>query len=83
MILFGALVGYHILPYILLLSRLANVTDDEHLYGVNGSSGGYAETIFRHAAKALFGRDIEGPLLFRMIRNSDFREISLEVRSLF
>ncbi|XP_057543151.1 protein NAR1 [Amaranthus tricolor] len=58
---------------------LANVTDDEHLYGVNGSSGGYAETIFRHAAKALFGRDIEGPLLFRMIRNSDFREISLEV----
>ncbi|KNA06034.1 hypothetical protein SOVF_184760 [Spinacia oleracea] len=58
---------------------LTNVTDDENLYGVDGSSGGYAETIFRHAAKALFERDIEGPLEFRMIRNSDFREVFLEV----
>jgi len=60
---------------------LTNVTDDGHLYGVNGSSGGYAETIFRHAAKVLFGRDIEGPLDFKMIRNSDFREVTLEVSS--
>lgn len=58
---------------------LTNVSDDGHLYGVDGSSGGYAETIFRHAAKALFGRDIEGPLEFKMIRNSDFREVFLEV----
>lgn len=58
---------------------LTNVTDDGHLYGVDGSSGGYAETIFRHAAQVLFGRDIEGPLDFKMIRNSDFREVTLEV----
>lgn len=58
---------------------LANVTDDGYLYGVNGSSGGYADTIFKHAAKALFGRDTNGPLEFRMIRNSDFREVLLEV----
>lgn len=58
---------------------LANVTDDGCLYGVNGSSGGYAETIFRHAARVLFGKDIEGPLELKMIRNSDFREVCLEV----
>ncbi|XP_021744539.1 protein NAR1-like [Chenopodium quinoa] len=58
---------------------LTNITDDGYLYGVNGGSGGYAETIFRHAAKALFDKDIEGPIEFRMIRNSDFREVILEV----
>ncbi|KAL9237899.1 hypothetical protein vseg_012394 [Gypsophila vaccaria] len=58
---------------------LTNVTDDGHLYGVNGSSGGYAETIFRHAAKSLYGREIGGPVDFKILRNSDFREVSLEV----
>ncbi|KAL2895806.1 Protein NAR1 [Bienertia sinuspersici] len=58
---------------------LANVNDEGYLYGVNGGSGGYAETIFRHAAKALFRKDIEGPLEFKIIRNSDFREVLLEV----
>ncbi|XP_074320988.1 protein NAR1-like [Silene latifolia] len=58
---------------------LTNATDDGHLYGVSGSSGGYAETVFRHAAKSLYGRDIEGPVDFRTLRNSDFREVSLEV----
>uniref|UniRef100_A0A0D3A7N1 Iron hydrogenase large subunit C-terminal domain-containing protein n=1 Tax=Brassica oleracea var. oleracea TaxID=109376 RepID=A0A0D3A7N1_BRAOL len=37
---------------------LTNVTEEGHLYGVAGSSGGYAETIFRHAATALFGHTI-------------------------
>ncbi|KAH9756168.1 protein NAR1 [Citrus sinensis] len=50
-----------------------------HLYGVAGSSGGYAETVFRHAAKTLFGKVIEGHLEFKTIRNSDFREVALEV----
>ncbi|KAL3742297.1 hypothetical protein ACJRO7_017732 [Eucalyptus globulus] len=58
---------------------MTNVDEDGHLYGVLGSSGGYAETIFRYAAKELFGRDIEGPLDFKIIRNSDFQEVSLEV----
>ncbi|KFK26540.1 hypothetical protein AALP_AA8G262300 [Arabis alpina] len=58
---------------------LTNVTEDGHLYGVAGSSGGYAETIFRHAAKALFGQTIEGPLEFKTLRNSDFREVVLEL----
>jgi len=59
--------------------RLTNVDEEGHLYGVSGGSGGYAETIFRHAAKILFGKEIEGPLDFRTIRNSDFREVTLEV----
>ncbi|KAJ4975226.1 hypothetical protein NE237_000332 [Protea cynaroides] len=58
---------------------LTNVDEEGHLYGVNGSSGGYAETIFRFAAKVLFGNEIEGPLDFKTIRNSDFQEINLEV----
>eukprot|EP00262_Sarcandra_glabra_P010880 TRINITY_DN2646_c0_g1_i1.p1 TRINITY_DN2646_c0_g1~~TRINITY_DN2646_c0_g1_i1.p1 ORF type:complete len:263 (-),score=55.40 TRINITY_DN2646_c0_g1_i1:52-744(-) len=58
---------------------LTNVDEDGHLYGVHGGSGGYAETIFRHAAKTLFGREIKGPLEFKILRNSDFREVNLEV----
>lgn len=58
---------------------LTNVNEEGDLYGVRGSSGGYAETIFRYAAKTLFGRHIDGPLNFRNIRNSDFQEVTLEV----
>ncbi|XP_071725153.1 protein NAR1 [Rutidosis leptorrhynchoides] len=58
---------------------LTNVDEEGHLYGVPGGSGGYAETLFRYAAKTLFGRDIQGPLDFRTIRNYDFQELTLEV----
>lgn len=58
---------------------LTNVDEEGQLYGVGGSSGGYAETIFRHAAKTLYGQEIKEPLVFKTIRNSDFREVSLEV----
>lgn len=61
--------------------RLTNVNEEGDLYGVRGSSGGYAETIFRYAAKTLFGRHIDGPLDFRNIRNSDFQEVTLEASS--
>ncbi|CAJ2642678.1 unnamed protein product [Trifolium pratense] len=58
---------------------LTNINEEGYLYGVRGSSGGYAETIFRYAAKTLFGRHIDGPLNFRNIKNSDFQEVTLEV----
>ncbi|XAR65750.1 hypothetical protein NMG60_11009960, partial [Bertholletia excelsa] len=58
---------------------LTNINEEGHLYGVHGSSGGYAETIFQYAAKTLFGREMEGPLEFKIIKNSDFREVCLEV----
>ncbi|GER26880.1 leucine-rich repeat protein kinase family protein [Striga asiatica] len=58
---------------------LSNVDEDDNLYGVCGSSGGYADTIFRHAAKVIFEKEIEGPLEFKTIRNADFREVTLEV----
>ncbi|CAM8932817.1 unnamed protein product [Rhodiola kirilowii] len=61
------------------LDRLfTNVNDEGQLFGVNGSSGGYAETIFRHAAKEIFGKEIVGPLEFKTIKNSDFREVTWE-----
>ncbi|KAJ8621482.1 hypothetical protein MRB53_030011 [Persea americana] len=61
------------------LDKLLMNVDEGHLYGVSGSSGGYAETIFRHAAKSLFGKEIKGPIDFKILWNSDFRELSLEV----
>ena len=61
--------------------RLSNINEEGHLYGVHGSSGGYAETIFRYAAKTLFGRHIDGPLNFRNIKNSDYQEVTLEASS--
>ncbi|PIM99884.1 Nuclear architecture related protein [Handroanthus impetiginosus] len=57
---------------------LSNVDEKGHLYGVAGSSGGYADTTFRYAAKVLFGKEIEGPLEFKTLRNVDFREVILE-----
>ncbi|KAK9935875.1 hypothetical protein M0R45_012749 [Rubus argutus] len=59
-------------------SMLTNFSEG-HLYGVHGSSGGYAETVFRYAAKVIFGREIEGPVDFRTVKNSDFQEVTLEV----
>ncbi|KAK1306578.1 hypothetical protein QJS10_CPA10g01820 [Acorus calamus] len=58
---------------------LTNVDEEGHIFGVSGGSGGYAETIFRYAATTLFGKEVEGPLDFRIIRNSDFREVTLEM----
>lgn len=58
---------------------MSNVDEEGHLYSVRGSSGGYADTIFCHASKILFGEEIEGPLQFKTIRNSDFQEVTLEV----
>ncbi|KAK4759709.1 hypothetical protein SAY87_022840 [Trapa incisa] len=58
---------------------MINVNENGELFGVLGSSGGYGDTIFRYAAKNLFGRDIQGPLDFKIIRNSDFQEVILEV----
>ncbi|GFP80483.1 cytosolic fe-s cluster assembly factor narfl [Phtheirospermum japonicum] len=58
---------------------LSNVDEEDNLYGVRGGSGGYADTIFRYAAKGLFGKEFEGPLEFKTIRNADFREVTLEV----
>ncbi|KAG6744507.1 hypothetical protein POTOM_051140 [Populus tomentosa] len=58
---------------------LTNVSEEGYLYGVAGSSGGYADTVFRNAARMLYGREIEGPLAFKSLRNMDFREVTLEV----
>jgi len=48
-----------------------------------GTSGGFGEFVFRHAASALFGVDDlpSGPLPWRAGRNGDVREISLEMEA--
>jgi len=47
-------------------------------FSTPGGSGGFAEHVFKEAASALFGEKVEGPLQMRVLRNQDFREISLE-----
>jgi iron only hydrogenase large subunit-like protein len=46
-----------------------------------GASGGYAENIFRFAARELHAHDIalDQPLVYRTTRNADLRELSLSV----
>ncbi|CAM0145661.1 unnamed protein product [Urochloa decumbens] len=73
----GAAIKHHVVEKLGL--KLTNVDEEGHLYGVSGGSGGYAEIVFRHAARAIYKREIEGPLDFRTLRNSDFCEITLEV----
>ncbi|KAI4343208.1 hypothetical protein MLD38_027737 [Melastoma candidum] len=58
---------------------MKNVDQNGNLYGVCGSSGGYAETIFRYAAKELYNLDLKGPLDFKIIINADLQEVTLDV----
>ncbi|XP_024524681.1 protein NAR1 [Selaginella moellendorffii] len=57
---------------------LTNVDEQGHLYGVPGGSGGYAECVFKYAAKHLFGAEPDR-VEFQVVRNADFREVKLEV----
>lgn len=41
-----------------MLHRFTNIDDEGQLYGPQGGSGGYAESIFRHAAKTLYGVNV-------------------------
>ncbi|KAL6046851.1 Cytosolic iron-sulfur assembly component 3 [Balamuthia mandrillaris] len=63
------------------LDSLFTNTDPKELFGVRGGSGGYAECVFRYAAKELFGVDIpeDRPLEWKQGRNPNFQTVSLEV----
>jgi len=58
--------------------HFTNIDDSGELYGPPGGSGGYAETIFRHAAKALYGVNVT-KVEFKTVRNQDFKTATLEV----
>jgi len=58
---------------------MSSVDEAGHVYGVRGGAGGYLETIFRHAARVLFGKVVEGPLQMKTLRNADFQEVFLEI----
>jgi iron only hydrogenase large subunit-like protein len=55
-----------------------NIDDEGQLYGPPGGSGGYTESIFRHAAKALYGVDVTN-VEFKSGRNPDFKTVTLEL----
>nr|CAH7734396.1 unnamed protein product [Callosobruchus chinensis] len=50
----------------------------EVMVSLGSGSGGYADHIFRYAAKELFGEEVSLPLEYRQLRNPDFKEATLE-----
>ncbi|KAN0018943.1 hypothetical protein ACTFIU_002145 [Dictyostelium citrinum] len=48
-------------------------------YSIKGSSGGYLEFVYKYAAKELFNVDILEPIEYKVGRNQDFKEVSLEI----
>ncbi|KAJ7532221.1 hypothetical protein O6H91_14G078000 [Diphasiastrum complanatum] len=72
-------IDFRALAEVPLDRMLTNIDEEDHLYGVPGGSGGYAECIFRHAAWTLFGKEFSGSLEFKILRNADFREMTLEL----
>ncbi|TQE02479.1 hypothetical protein C1H46_011887 [Malus baccata] len=65
------------------MQELLTNFNEGSLFGVHGSSGGYAETIFSYAAEVLFGREVKGPIDFKSVKNSDFQEVTLEASQVF
>eukprot|EP00762_Andalucia_godoyi_P001654 ANDGO_07062.mRNA.1 putative cytosolic Fe-S cluster assembly factor AAEL012261 len=66
-------------PDDLVLSFVPRSAESGRLVGYHGSgSGGYAEFIFRHAAKELFGVDVQ-QIAWKQGRNPDVRETELIV----
>ncbi|KAG2497731.1 hypothetical protein HYH03_004467 [Edaphochlamys debaryana] len=60
---------------------LPGMAPDDRLYGMpyGSSSGGYADYVFRTAARELYGVEVPpGPLPWRALRNSDFQELVLD-----
>ncbi|PNH06589.1 Cytosolic Fe-S cluster assembly factor NARFL [Tetrabaena socialis] len=59
---------------------LPGVPADDRLYGTpyGSSSGGYADFVYRAAARELYGIEVPpGPLPWRSLRNADFQELTL------
>ena len=63
----------------LCFHRFTNA-ENEKFYGPQGGSGGYLEVVFKYAAKALFDVTID-QIQYKVGRNPDFKEVSLEVNS--
>ncbi|KAM9994703.1 hypothetical protein ACTFIY_000903 [Dictyostelium cf. discoideum] len=55
------------------------LSPSNQFYSINGSSGGYLEFIYKYAAKELFNVDIVEPIQYKIGRNQDFKEVSLEI----
>ena len=60
------------------LCRFTNIEGDR-LFGTHGGSGGFLEYIFRYAAKEIFDVEVKGELKYTVVRNTDYKEVFLEV----
>ncbi|KAN0037861.1 hypothetical protein ACTA71_000032 [Dictyostelium dimigraforme] len=55
------------------------LSPSNEFYSIKGSSGGYLEFVYKYAAKELFNVDIVEPIEYKVGRNQDFKEVSLEI----
>uniref|UniRef100_A0A8C5Q4X6 Nuclear prelamin A recognition factor-like protein n=1 Tax=Leptobrachium leishanense TaxID=445787 RepID=A0A8C5Q4X6_9ANUR len=55
----------------------SGAAEDELLGHQGGGSGGYLEHIFKHAARELFGVNVED-ITYKPLKNKDFQEVTLE-----
>ncbi len=61
-------------------SDLDNIFQEDTYTHRGGGSGGYLEYLLVHAAKNLFGYDLEEKdIVYKQIKNTDFKELSFEV----
>jgi len=66
-------------PLDTMFTRVKMEGNEEILLGHSGGgSGGYLESIFRHAAKELFGVN-PNEIVYKIIKNNDFKEVTLEI----
>ncbi|XP_016094011.1 cytosolic Fe-S cluster assembly factor narfl isoform X1 [Sinocyclocheilus grahami] len=58
-------------------TMFSNVCGEELLGHAGSGSGGYLHHIYKHAAKQLFGVEVD-ELTYKTIKNKDFQEVTLE-----
>ncbi|XDV13666.1 hypothetical protein PO909_002033 [Leuciscus waleckii] len=58
-------------------TMFSNVCGEELLRHAGSGSGGYLHHIYKHAAKQLFGVEVD-ELTYKTVKNKDFQEVTLE-----
>lgn len=71
-------VDFMAIPMKPIESLFNNVTEDGFMMGQEGVSGGFAEYIFKFAARHLYQQEVEN-IEMKTLRNNDFKEFSLQV----
>lgn len=63
----------------LISIRFTNISTNDEFFGTHGSSGGYAEYVFRKAAKEIFNVQVDSVQFKPVKKSTDFQVVNLEV----